>query len=228
MKNVAVLWSGGKDAMQTLHTLRQDASVQVTALVATFWTPELVITMHGTPAALIAAQAEALGVPLHRMTQPRGASNAVYEARLQKTLAPLIDVGVTHVAAGDLHLADVRDYRAGLLQRIGVTPLFPLWDSSSTACAEAFLAAGYAATICSVDPDRLKASWLGAPYDDAFLKALPPEVDPCGEYGAFHTFVHDGPLFTQPVPFTRGAAYDEGPMRAIGLDLAADENERAA
>jgi len=220
MKNVAVLWSGGKDAMLALHTLQQEASVQVTALVATFWTPEQVITMHGTPAALIAAQAEALGIPLHRMTQPRGASNEVYEARLQEMLAPLIDAGVTHVAAGDLHLADVRDYRAGLLQRAGVTPLFPLWDQPAKACAEAFLAAGYAAIICSVNPDRLDASWLGAPYDRAYLEGLPPEVDPCGEYGAFHTFVYDGPLFTQPVPFTRGAAYDEGPMRAIALALA--------
>jgi len=213
--------------MQTLHTLQQDASVQVTALVATFWAPEQVITMHGTPAALIAAQAEALGLPLRPMMQPRGASNAVYEARLQETLAPLVDAGVTHVAAGDLHLADVRDYRAGLLQRAGVTPLFPLWGQPAEACAEAFLAAGYAAIICSVNPQRLEASWLGAPYDGAFLEERPPEVDPCGEYGAFHTFVHDGPLFTQPVPFTRGAAYDEGPMRALALALTADDGARA-
>lgn len=217
MKNVAVLWSGGKDAMLALHTLQQDASVQVKALVATFWTPEQVITMHGTPTSLIAAQAGALNLPLHRMMQPRGASNAVYEARLQETLAPLIEAGITHVAAGDLHLADVRDYRAGVLQRAGVTPVFPLWDQSSQACAAAFIDAGYAAIITSVDPDRLDASWLGAPYDEAFLKALPPEVDPCGEYGAFHTFVYDGPLFTQPVPFTRGDTYNEGPMRAVGL-----------
>lgn len=221
MKNVAVLWSGGKDAVLALHSLKQDASVQVTALVATFWTPEQVITMHGTPAALIAAQAEALGLPLYRMTQPRGASNEVYEARLRETLAPLIDAGVTHVAAGDVHLADVRDYRAGVLQRAGVIPLFPLWGRSSASCAEALLAAGYAAVIISLDPDRLDASWLAAPYDAAFLEDLPPEVDPCGEYGAFHTFVHDGPLFTRPVPFTRGAAYDEGTMRVIALAPAA-------
>jgi uncharacterized protein (TIGR00290 family) len=206
--------------MLALHTLQQDASVHVTALVATFWVPEQVITMHGTPAALIAAQAEALGVRIHRMTQPRGASNAAYEARLRETLAPLIDAGVTHVAAGDLHLADVRDYRAGLLQRAGVTPLFPLWGRPSQACAAAFIDAGYAAIICSVNPDRLDASWLGAPYDRAFLEGLPSAVDPCGEHGAFHTFVHDGPLFTRPVPFSVGAAYDEGPMRAIALALA--------
>lgn len=217
MKNVAVLWSGGKDAMLALHLLQQDASVQVRGLVATFWAPAHVITMHGTPAALIAAQAEALGLPLHQMTQPRGASNEAYEARLAQTLEPLISGGVTHVAAGDIHLADVRDYRAGVLQRAGVTPLFPLWQRSSRSCADAFLAAGYAAVIASVDPDRLDATCLGMPYSEAFLKDLPPEVDPCGECGAFHTFVHDGPLFAQPVPFTRGPVYDEGPMRAITL-----------
>jgi diphthamide synthase (EF-2-diphthine--ammonia ligase) len=25
------------------------------------------------------------------------------------------------------------------------------------------------------------------------------EVDPCGENGEFHTFVHAGPIFTEPI-----------------------------
>jgi diphthamide synthase (EF-2-diphthine--ammonia ligase) len=29
-------------------------------------------------------------------------------------------------------------------------------------------------------------------------------VDPCGENGEFHTFVHDGPLFRGPIPCRTG------------------------
>ena len=33
---------------------------------------------------------------------------------------------------------------------------------------------------------------------------LPPTVDPCGEYGEFHSFVFDGPIFSFPVRFKKG------------------------
>ena len=29
-------------------------------------------------------------------------------------------------------------------------------------------------------------------------------MDPCGEYGEFHTFVFDGPIFSKPVEFKVG------------------------
>src|SRR5439155_1236401 len=33
---------------------------------------------------------------------------------------------------------------------------------------------------------------------------LPPEVDPCGENGEFHSFVYDGPIFRRLVRVTLG------------------------
>jgi diphthamide synthase (EF-2-diphthine--ammonia ligase) len=41
-------------------------------------------------------------------------------------------------------------------------------------------------------------------FDADLLADLPAAVDPCGENGEFHTFVHDGPGFRSPVRFTRG------------------------
>ena len=37
-----------------------------------------------------------------------------------------------------------------------------------------------------------------------FNDALPPGIDPCGEHGEFHTFVHDGPMFDRPVEIRIG------------------------
>ena len=33
---------------------------------------------------------------------------------------------------------------------------------------------------------------------------LPAHVDPCGENVEFHTFAHDGPIFSQPIDFIGG------------------------
>jgi diphthamide synthase (EF-2-diphthine--ammonia ligase) len=29
-------------------------------------------------------------------------------------------------------------------------------------------------------------------------------VDPCGEFGEFHTFCHDGPIFREAIPYRLG------------------------
>ena len=47
----------------------------------------------------------------------------------------------------------------------------------------------------------------------SLLEDLPAGIDPCGEYGEFHSFVHDGPCFGRPV---RGdGRRDRHPGRAI-------------
>ena len=45
--------------------------------------------------------------------------------------------------------------------------------------------------------------------DAEFFADLPPEVDPCGENGEFHSFVYGGPGFSYPVRFERGARSTE-------------------
>ena len=40
--------------------------------------------------------------------------------------------------------------------------------------------------------------------DRQLLDDLPATVDPCGENGEFHTFVHAGPIFNQPIACQRG------------------------
>ena len=82
--------------------------------------------------------------------------------------------------------------------------LFPLWQQDTHALAERFLDAGFKAIITCVDLHALTPGFVGRRYDPAFLADLPPEADPCGERGEFHSFVYDGPLFHQPVPFQAG------------------------
>jgi diphthamide synthase (EF-2-diphthine--ammonia ligase) len=108
------------------------------------------------------------------------------------------------MAFGDLFLQDIRDYRVRQLQGTGLEPLFPLWQMPTRDLARDMIAAGVKAKITCLDPSKLAKSFAGHDFNPPFLDALPPGIDPCGENGEFHTFVHDAPVFSRPVPVFSG------------------------
>ena len=112
--------------------------------------------------------------------------------------------GIVHVAFGDLFLEDIRAYRETRLTAAGKRGLFPLWGRDTGALAREFVAAGFQAIIVCLDPRAIDASFAGRAYDEQFLADLPSTVDPCGENGEFHTFVHAGPIFTEPISCETG------------------------
>ena len=54
---------------------------------------------------------------------------------------------------------------------------------------------GVRAKLTCVDPKLLAPEFVGREFDEQLLSEFPPEVDPCGENGEFHTFVYAGPMF---------------------------------
>ena len=211
--SAVVLWSGGKDAAWALQTVRGDAALRVEALLVTVIEEENTVTTHGTPLALIRKQARTLQLPLHIMEVPPRPSNATYEMRFERTMGPIQASGVDHVIAGDVHLADVRDYRKALIERIGMTPVFPLFGKPSDALAREMVDAGVRAVVSSVDTEQLSVEFLGETYDRAFLDRLPTSADPCGENGEFHTFVTRHPAFGETIPVDVTATAGTGRMR---------------
>ena len=63
---------------------------------------------------------------------------------------------------------------------------------------------GLRATLSTVDPRQLPASFAGRAFDRTLLADLPEGVDPCGENGEFHSCVWDGPMFHEPVRVATG------------------------
>jgi uncharacterized protein (TIGR00290 family) len=203
-KPIAVLSSGGKDSLMMLERLRADPHWEVGALVTTVNETNGRVAMHGTPESLIRAQAESLGVPLTLVGLPENCDNAEYEKRLAGGLAPFRECGFDHVACGDLFLADIRQWREALFQRLGWQPVFPIWEEPTDRLALELIEQGWALTLTCVDTETLPEHFLGRRYDRALLEELPAEVDPCGENGEFHTFVHNGPPFARPLAFKTG------------------------
>jgi diphthamide synthase (EF-2-diphthine--ammonia ligase) len=108
------------------------------------------------------------------------------------------------IAFGDLFLPDVRAYRETQLKPTGLEPLFPLWQIPTDALAREIIASGLRARLSCVDTKQLPGSFAGREFDDSLLRDLPPETDPCGERGEFHTCVYAGPMFAAPLPLQAG------------------------
>ena len=198
-------WSSGKDAAWALHTLRRAGEVEVVGLLTTLNAEFDRVAMHAVRRTLLEAQADSVGLPLLQVPLPWPCSNAEYEAALGRALARARETwGVTHIAFGDLFLEEVRAYRESQLAGTGLTPLFPLWRLPTGALAQEMIAGGLEARLTCIDPKRLPASFAGRAFDAALLRDLPPDADPCGEAGEFHTFAHAGPMFSRPIPITEG------------------------
>jgi uncharacterized protein (TIGR00290 family) len=195
----ALSWSGGKDSALALYELREHSGSPPHALITTVTADYGRISMHGVRRELLVRQAQAAGLPLVEVEIPANCSNDVYEQRVGQALAEAPLAGTDTIAFGDLFLADIREYREERLRRVGKNAVFPLWGRDTGALAREFIAAGFEAVIVCVDPRRLDRSFAGRRFDAELLADLPPDVDPCGENGEFHTFVHAGPIFTAPI-----------------------------
>lgn len=198
-RRAVVSWSGGKDSSLALHAALHDPTLHIEALVTTVTSEYDRISMHGVRRALLEAQAEAIGIPLIVAPIPPRSTNAQYEAAMAEALAPLCASGVTHMVCGDLYLTDIREYRERLLAPLGITAVFPVWLRDTAQLAREFIALGFEATLCCVDPKQIDPSFCGRRFDDSLLADLPALADPCGENGEFHTFVSNGPIFRRPV-----------------------------
>jgi len=192
-------WSSGKDSAWTLHVLRQQNQYEIVGLVTTVNENFARVAMHGVREELLAAQAAAAGLPLWRVPLPHPCPNAEYEKRMRALIERATAAGVTHMAFGDLFLEDIRAYRIKQLAGTGIAPVFPIWGLDTKRLARQMVRAGLRAKLSCVDPKRLARGFAGRAFDETLLEQLPPEVDPCGENGEFHSFCHAGPMFAEPI-----------------------------
>ncbi len=219
-RKIALAWSSGKDSAFALQVLRATPGLEVVELLTTLNGAKDRVAMHGVRRVLVEAQAHAIGLPLKIVSLPQPCSNAAYESAMVGACATLATAGITAVAFGDIHLADVRAYREAQMQRAGLACLFPLWQRESAQLAQALIDEGIAATLVCLDPKRLDAAFLGRRYDAELVAALPAGVDACGENGEFHTFCWAAPSFAAPVRVRAGATVESEGLLYLDLEPA--------
>lgn len=211
----AVSWSGGKDCCLAL--MRAAETHGVVAMVTMFGDDGGRSRSHGLAPAVVEAQSMRLGLPLYT----EACSWQTYTDQYLRLLDRLKPHGVTHVIFGDIIGDSHREWNERVCAARALTAVMPLWGEPTRQLAEEFLARGGEARLVTVRPPLLDESWLGAIFDHALVDRLMGlGVDPCGEFGEYHTVVTNCSLYTSPLPLIAERRVSSGGCWALDFRVA--------
>ena len=187
----AVSWSGGKDSYLALNRARQQ--FDVAALITMFTQDGTRSRSHGLRPEVLQRQAALLDMEL---LQGCGSWQS-YETAFKTLLCELRDRRFSHVVFGDIFLDDHKHWVERVCSESGLIAVEPLWEQPTSQLLLEFLNLGGEAHIVAIKAALLDESWLGRPLSPELLPEFEKlGIDPCGEYGEYHTLVTSSPLFT--------------------------------
>lgn len=221
-------WSGGKDSALALYHALRDPRYHVTDLLTSVNAHFRRVFMHGVRVALLAQQAQCIGLPLTQLELPETPDMDEYKRLTAATLAPLQARGIRHAIFGDIYLEDLRHCREQQLARVSMQAVFPLWQRPNADLLREFLDLGFPAVVVCVNEKYLDASFCGRELNADFLRDLPPGVDSCGENGEYHSFVFEVPYFSAPILFERGDTVRRTYQRPAAASAAGSSTAPAA
>ena len=214
----AISWSGGKDCC--LAMLRAWDSVEFVAMITMFNEDGTRSRSHGLRPAMVAAQAERLGLEHFSAC----CSWETYTDEYTAMLARLPERGVTHVVFGDIKGDAHREWNERVCRSHGLTPVMPLWAQPTAQLVREFIAVGGEARLVTIRTPPLDRSWLGLTLTEETVHRLESfDVDPCGEFGEYHTVVTNCPRFSSPLTVVTGESVSRADCWA--LDLSVGERE---
>ena len=197
-------WSGGKDSSLCLYKALQSNQYNISYLLTNVNAIHDRISMHGVRRELLLAQSASIGIPLTTIELPEQPNMTAYEQCMINKVTELKALGCTHSIFGDIFLEDLKLYREQKLKEVNIECVFPLWKIDTIELVKEFIELGFKAIIVCVNEKFLGENFCGRIIDASFLNDLPANVDPCGENGEYHSFVFDGPIFKNPIAFTKG------------------------
>ncbi len=204
MDKVILCWSGGKDSAVTLYEIQRSKRYEVLSLLTVITEDYDRVSWHGVPRVLVEQQARSLGLPIQEVLISKDCPNEEYESKMGETLTRFKQEGVSLVASGDIFLEDARKYREGNLAKLDMKGIFPVWGRDTAEVTRSFINLGFQAIVVCVNSRVLDKGFVGRRLDEKFLAELPPDVDPGGENGEFHSFVFSGPMFKERIDYTLG------------------------
>ena len=200
-------WSGGKDSALAFYraTAQNPDGIQARCLLNMVNQDVDRSMSHGLRPELIAAQAEALNMPV---VQAR-ATWDTYEDSFKQAVTGLMAEGVDAIVFGDIDIQEHREWTERVCEELGVRPVQPLWGEDPHALLEEFVNAGFEAVIVAARADMFDREQLGRRMDVELLAELYAmeekyKFHPCGEHGEYHTFVTDGPVFEKRIEVETG------------------------
>ncbi len=206
-------WSGGKDSCLACYNAMQDG-LDVSYLM------NMAVNgrSHGLDMKLVSAQSQSIGIPLMQ----RVVTWNTYEEEFKNSVDELIrdlrsrssegnalrlkKKGVDGMVFGDIDLQEHRDWVENICAELGVKAFLPLWKRDRIEILNEFISAGFEAVVVCVRSDVLDREWLGRVVNEEFVKDLSHTgIDLCGEFGEYHTFVVDGPIFKKKIKILKSS-----------------------
>jgi uncharacterized protein (TIGR00290 family) len=210
----AISWSGGKDCC--LAMLRAGDSLDIVAMVTMFNEDGGRSRSHGLRPDVVAAHAARLGLEEFSAR----CSWDTYTDEYIATLARLAQRGITHVVFGDIVGDAHREWNERVCRAHGLTPVMPLWAQPTAGLVREFIALGGEARLVTVRVPPLDQSWLGLALTEETVRRLESiGVDPCGEFGEYHTVVTGCPRFSSPLTMVTGERVQRGDCWALDVSI---------
>ena len=207
-------WSSGKDSALALY--RALNRFDIKALLTVIDSTNNRIPMHGTNLDLLKAQSQSIGIPLVTCDINTEYSEDKYKISLQEIIDKFKSQEISTALFGDIHLLELKIGREEKCRQAGLKTDFPLWNNSPQELLHEFIDSGFKAIITCIDGSVLDKTFVGRMIDYDFINDLPDGVDICGENGEYLSFVFDGPIFKEPVPYHLGpVSYKEYPCQDL-------------
>lgn len=197
-------WSSGKDSALALYYAQKEKNFNIQKLFTTLDASSGRVSMHDVKKELLHAQAESIGLDIEIANISTSTSLEDYNRKIREKVDQFRKEGFTHSIFGDIFLEDLKEYRESQLKKANIKAVFPLWKKDTKKLIQEFIDLGFKAICVCTNSRFLNEDFCGRIIDKSFISDLPRNVDPCGENGAFHTFVFDGPIFKNPVHFQKG------------------------
>ncbi len=170
---------------------------------------------HGADAALLDKYEQSLGLPMLRCAT----DGADYHLALEEGLRRAKALGAQAAAFGDIDIEGNRAWSQARCEAVGLTPVFPLWQTGRADNVRRLIRLGYRCIVKSINNTLLPETLLGQALDETALGEMQRAgIDLCGENGEYHTLTVGGPVFRQPVPVRLGAIHRFGDYSVIEID----------
>lgn len=194
-------WSGGKDSALALYKIQIEKKIEVSSLLTTLNKKNKRVSGHGIRESLLDLQSKNMSIPINKIFLPDDVSNEAYEKMMKEYWEKKKNEGINYCISGDIFLEDVKEYREKQLSMMDIQSVFPLWKMNSNDVLKEFIDLGFKSIVVCINEKYLDSSFVGRIINADFVADLPPNIDPCGENGEYHSFVFDGPIFKKPIDF---------------------------
>jgi predicted ATP pyrophosphatase (TIGR00289 family) len=193
MSSVVVSLSGGKDSMYALYTaLKEGLKVDYLMFI------EIGGKAHLDNKWLMKLVSEAVGIP----AVTTGGKVPQIRKALQKLNAGTFVSGV-------MTTPEHMDYYREICEPINVKHYAPLWGKNPLTALAEMKQLGFRMLVIEVDVAMgAKRDWLAKEIDDTMLREIEElkadlSINPIGEFGEYHTFVVDCPIYKQRINVTQ-------------------------